>query len=87
MAFGASLQHWASVFFRSEFLCRFGGPWGSISEPFLTKLRVVFSRVFLLRFFEALGGPKRVRIASDFYPTRVNWAPPLGIKDVKDYVS
>ena len=73
MAFGASLQHWASVFFRSVFLCRFGGPWGSISEPFLTKLRVVFSRVFLLRLFEALGGQKKGTAYSDGYQAWVNW--------------
>ena len=59
--------------FPIAFLCRFGGPWGSISEPFLTKLRVFFSRVFVASFFEALGGPKKGTSVSELSPVRGNW--------------
>ena len=49
--------------------------WGSSGidlGAFFDQVAGLFSRVFLLRFFEALGGPKRGRVTSEPYPARGN---------------
>ena len=50
----ASLQHWASIFFRSVFWVRFGALWGVDFGVFFCKNGACFLEVFFDVFFGAL---------------------------------